>query len=198
MPDESIAGFCTRCGAPNPEKKRFCPGCGALLAGAGDPPAATPSQNNTGTVNEEKNRQTMLAVAGAAVLVLLIAALFLSGFLASLFPWMVVGTYRQAGDTFGLALSEIKVNADGTFSEGLLSRGTWNVEGNRLRVAYTETRLIQKQCTDAIIPGLCPVETYQAPSGTVKFWNIGWNTLSQDGNVWHKGETGMLGMWRNY
>jgi hypothetical protein len=196
MPDESIAGFCTHCGAPNPEKKRFCPGCGASLAVADDHPAATPSQNNTGT--GKRDQQTTLLVAGAAVLVLLIAALFLSGFLASLFPQMVVGTYRQAGDSFGLALSEIKVNADGTFSEGLLSRGTWKVEGNRLKVSSTETRLIQKQCTDAIIPGLCPLETYQAPSGTVKYWNIGWNTLSQDGNVWHKGETGMLGMWRNY
>jgi hypothetical protein len=195
MPEESIAGFCTRCGAPNPEKKRFCPGCGASLVVSDDPPAATPPHNNTGT--GEKNRQTMLLVAGAVIL-FLIAALFLIGFLASLFPQMVVGTYRQAGDTFGLALSEIKVNADGTFSEGLLSRGTWKVEGNRLKVSSTETRLIQKQCTDAIIPGLCPVETYQAPSGTVKYWNIGWNTLSQDGNVWHKGETGMLGMWRNY
>jgi hypothetical protein len=145
-----------------------------------------------------KNQLTTLLVAGAAVLVLLIAALILSGFLASLFPQTVVGTYREAGDKFGLALSEIKVNADGTFSEGLLSRGTWKVEGNQLKVSYTETRLVQKQCTDAIIPGLCPVETYQAPSGMVKYWNIGWNTLSQDGDMWHKGETGMLGMWRNY
>jgi hypothetical protein len=198
MPDENIAGFCTRCGAPNPEKKRFCPGCGASFVVTDDPPAAAAPQINTGTGSAEKNQQTTLLVAGVAVLVLLIAALFLSGFLASLFPWMVVGTYRQAGDTFGLALSEIKVNADGTFSQGLVSRGTWNVEGNRLKVSYTETRLIQKQCTDAIIPGLCPVEASQAPSGTVKYWNIGWNTLSQDGNVWHKGGTGMLGMWRNY
>ncbi len=198
MPEESFLGFCTRCGAPNPEKKRFCPGCGALLAAAGDPPTTVPLQNNTVTGNGEKNQQAILLVAGAAVLVLLIAALFLSGFLASHFPRMVVGTYRQAGDSFGLALSEIKVNTDGTFSGGLLTRGTWTVEGNRLKVTYTETRLIQKQCTDAIIPSLCPVETYQAPSGTLKSWNIGWNTLSQDGNVWHKGEAGLLGMWRNY
>jgi hypothetical protein len=197
MPDESIAGFCARCGAPNPEKNRFCPGCGVSLVTAGDTPAVTAPHDKAGTGNEDKNQRTTLLVAGAVVLIFIVA-LFLSGFLASLFPNMVVGTYRQAGDTFGLALSEIKVNADGTFSQGLVSRGTWKVEGNRLKVSYTETRLIQKQCTDAIIPGLCPVETYQAPSGTVKYWNIGWNTLSQDGDVWHKGETGMLGMWRNY
>jgi hypothetical protein len=198
MPDESIAGYCTRCGAPNPEKKHFCPGCGASLVVTDDSPAMTAPQINTGTGSAEKNQPATLLVAGAAVLVFLIAALLLSGFLGALFPQVVVGTYRQAGDTFGLALSEIKVNADGTFSEGLFSRGTWKVEGNRLKVSYTETRLIQKQCTDAIIPALCPVETYQVPSGTVKFWTIGWNTLAQDGNVWHKGETGLLGMWGNY
>jgi hypothetical protein len=198
MPDERILGFCITCGAQNPEKNRFCPGCGTSLVVTEDSLTSVMPQNNTGKGNEEKNQQKTLLIAGVAFLVLLIAALFLSGFPASLFPQMVVGTYRQAGDTFGLALSEIRVNADGTFSEGLLSRGTWNIEGNRLKVSCTETRLIQTQCTDAIIPALCPVETYPAPSGTVRYWSIGWNTLTQDGNVWHKGETGMLGMWRNY
>jgi hypothetical protein len=198
MRDEHIPGFCMKCGAQNPERKRFCPGCGALFVVTDDSPTMAPPQNNINKRNREKNRYTTLLVAGGAILVLLIAALLLIGLLASLFPQMVVGTYRQGGDTFGLGLSEIKVNADGTFSEGLLSRGTWRVEGGRLRIAYTETRLVQKPCTDAIIPLFCPVEPVQVPSGTVKYWNIGWNTLTQDGVVWHKGETGALGMWRNY
>jgi hypothetical protein len=198
MPDEHIPGFCTKCGAQNPEKNRICPGCGASLVVTDNSPAMAPLQNSIDKGKGGKNRQTTLLVAGAAIIVLLVATLLMSGFLASLFPWMVVGTYRQGDDTFGLALSEIKVNADGTFSEGLLSRGTWRVEGNRFRVAYTKTRLIQKPCIDAIIPLLCPVESVQVPSGTVKYWNIGWNTITQDGVVWHKGETGALGMWRNY
>lgn len=197
MPDERVAGFCAGCGTPNPGKKQFCPECGASLVVPDDSPATALPHNNTGTGNE-RNRRTTLFMAGVAVLVLLIAALLLGGFLASLFPQTVVGTYRQSGDTFGLALSELKVNADGTFSGDLLSHGTWKIEGNQLKVMYMETRLIQKPCADAIIPWLCPVETYQVPSGTVKYWTIGWNTLEQDGKVWHKGETGTLGMWRNY
>ena len=198
MPDESIAGFCAGCGAPNPGNKQVCPECGASLVVPDDSPATALPLTDTGTGNSGKNRRTTLIMAGAAVLVLIIAALFLGGFLASLFPQMVVGTYRQSGDTFGLALSELNVNADGTFRGDLLSHGTWEIEGNRLKVTYLETRLIQKPCVDAIIPWLCPVETYQVPSGTVKYWTIGWNTLEQDGEVWHKGETGALGMWRNY
>jgi hypothetical protein len=198
MPGERILGFCIMCGAQNPEKNRFCPGCGTSLVVTGESTATAPAPGTTGTQTAEKNPLTTLLIAGGAIVILLIAALFLSGFFASLFTQTVVGTYRQSGDTLGLALSEITVNADGTFRGGLLSRGTWNVEGNRLKVTYTETRLIRKSCTDAIIPGLCPVETYQVPSGTVKYWTIGWNTLTQDGVVWHKGETGTLGLWRNY
>ena len=198
MPDERVAGFCAGCGAPNPGNKQVCPACGASLVVPDDPPATPLPLTDTGTGNGGKNQRTTLFMAGAAVLVLIIAALFLGGFFASLIPQMVVGTYRQSGDTFGLALSELKVNADGTFSGDLLSHGTWEIEGNRLKVTYLETRLIQKPCTGAIIPWLCPVETSQVPSGTVKYWTIGWNTLEQDGTVWHKGETGALGMWRNY
>jgi len=196
MPEERILGFCTRCGAENPGKNRTCPGCGAPLVVTDESPTTMPGTTGTGT--GEKNPLTTLLVAGGAIVVFLIVALLLSGFFASLFPQAVVGTYRQSGDALGLALSEITVNADGTFTEGLLSRGTWKVEGNRLKVTYTETRLTRKSCTNAIIPGLCPVETYQVPSGTVKYWTIGWNTLTQDGVVWHKGEPGTLGLWRNF
>ena len=198
MPDERAAEFCAGCGAPDPGKNQVCPACGASFVVPDDSPVTALPHDNTGTENGGKKQRTTLIMAGVAVLVLIIAALFLNGFLASLLPQTVVGTYRQSGDTFGLALSELNVNTDGTFSGGLLSHGTWEIEGNRLKVTYMETRLIQKPCVNAIIPWLCPVETYQVPSGTVKYWTIGWNTLEQDGKVWHKGETGTLGIWRNY
>ena len=128
----------------NPEKNRTCPGCGASLVVTDESPATAPAPGTTGTQTAEKNPLTTLLVAGGAIVILLIAALVLSGFFASLFTQTVVGTYRQSGDTLGLALSEITVNADGTFTGGLLTRGTWKVEGNRLKVTYTATRLIRE------------------------------------------------------
>jgi len=199
MPDKQVAGLCTGCGAPNPGKKLVCPECGASLVVADDSPATVLPHNNTGTGNQERNRRnTMLIAGGAVFLIIIIAALVATGMMASVFPQMVVGTYRENGDPVGLSLTEIQVKSDGTFSGPMFSHGTWSIEGNQLKVAYTETRYSQPPCRDALIPALCPIVTSQVPTGTTASWNIGWNTLEQNGNVWHKGETGRFGLWTNY
>lgn len=199
MPDKRVADICITCGAPNPGKFPSCRQCGASLAGAVDPPTTVLPQTNTGTGDQERDRtMKMLIAGGAVVLIIVIAALVATGMIASVFPQMVVGTYRENGDIVGLSLTEIQVTSDGTFSGPMFSHGTWKIEGNRLKVSYTETRYSQPPCRDAIIPALCPIVTTRVPSGMTASWNIGWNTLEQDGKVWHKGETGTLGMWRNY
>lgn len=199
MPDERVADFCTKCGALNPGKFPSCRECGTSLAGAVDSPTTVSPQTNTGTGDQEKDRtMTILIAGGAVVLIIVIAVLVATGMIASVFPQMVVGTYRENGDIAGLSLTEIQVKSDGTFSGPMFSHGTWNIEGNRLKVSYTETRYSQPPCRDAIIPALCPVVTTQVPSGTTASWNIGWNTLEQNGKVWHKGEPGRFGLWTNY
>lgn len=199
MPDESIAGLCAHCGTQNPGKFLFCQQCGASLAGPVGSPAAAPPQTTAGAGDPGKKRtSTMLITGGAVFLIIVIAALVATGMIASVFPQMVVGTYRENGDIVGLSLTEIQVKSDGTFSGPMFSHGTWKIEGNRLKVSYTETRYSQPPCRDAIIPALCPVVTTQVPSGTTASWNIGWNMLEQNGKVWHKGEPGRFGLWTNY
>jgi hypothetical protein len=186
MPDDSIADFCTNCGAQNSAKKRFCSECGALLIKKDNSQAGSLPQKITSMGDQEKIRKNNTLIVGGAIFVLLlIVVIYASGTVAIIAPQSIVGKYRLDND---IGIADIEVRSDGTYSQSMVLRGTWEIEGNKLKVTRTRTEysseLENPKCNQYMY--ICTRKTYQVPTDEIEYYNIGWNTLEKDGGVWHK------------